>query len=212
MRHRCLNSAWRRKLIAGAIATAFLLSGSARAADLDLDRFRTEINEFIERLGAVSNGLVTWAGSDPLEVERDGQGPVAIIENARVAFNAPQPGQLTLDHIEIRETGRKEEGKLIELGFALPKVMTFSEADGRQTRIALKAATATVIVDAVSGRGRETAIEIAGARIDRPDGGSWVSLGPLSAASKLAVEPNGGWVGSVEFEVRGLEFFCRGRR
>jgi hypothetical protein len=63
------------------------------------------------------------------------------------------------------------------------------------------------VVEAESGRGRETLVEIASARIEQPKTGTWVSLGPLSMSSKLVAEPNGGWSGPVEFEVKGIEYF-----
>jgi hypothetical protein len=159
------------------------------------------------RLGPASNGLVKWVGSDRYEVRRDGEAPLAIIENAQLSFYPLQTGRLTLDRIEIRETGRKEEGRLIELALTLPKQITLSGTDGTQTKITLEGARANAVVEGASGRGRETTIEIASARIDQPDTGIWVSFGPLSMASKLTAEPNGGWSEPVEFEVRGMEYF-----
>jgi hypothetical protein len=132
---------------------------------------------------------------------------LAIIENARLSLDTPQPGQLVLDRIEIREIARKDEGKLIELALVLPKNIILRETDGTETKINLTDATADTVVEAESGRGRETLIEIAGARIDHLNTGTWASLGPLSMSSKLAAEPNGGWSGPVEFEVKGIEYF-----
>jgi hypothetical protein len=63
------------------------------------------------------------------------------------------------------------------------------------------------VVEAQSGRGLETLVEIASVRIDHPKTGTWVGLGPLSMSSKLVAEPNGGWSGPVEFEVKGIEYF-----
>ena len=100
---------------------------------------------------------------------------LATIENARLSLNTPQPGQLTLDSIEIRETARKDEGKLVELALTLPKNMILREADGTETKITLTGARANTVVEAESGRGRETLIEIASARLDQPKTGTWVS-------------------------------------
>ena len=187
---------------------ALFLSASTRAdAEPDVDRFKTEIDAFLGRLGPSSNGTVKWVGSDPYEVRRDGEALLAIIENARLSLDTPQPGQLVLDRIEIREIARKEEGKLIELALALPKNVILRETDGTETRIKLTGAIADTVVEAELGRGRETLVEIASARIDHPKTGTWASLGPLSMSSKLVAEPNGGWSGPVEFEVKGIEYF-----
>ncbi|MBV9198627.1 MAG: peptidoglycan-binding protein, partial [Alphaproteobacteria bacterium] len=177
------------------------------ATEPDPDRFRAEIDAFIARLGPSSNGAVTWAGSDPYEVRRDGEGLAAVIANARLSLNTPQPSQLTLDRIEIREIGRMEGGELVELALALPKSMILNDPDGAETKIELQNAKARTVMEAVSGRGRETVIEIAGARIEQARTGTWVSLGPLSMSSKLVAEPNGGWSGPVEFDARDIEYF-----
>src|SRR5216684_975921 len=112
-----------------------------------------------------------------------------------------------LDRVKIREIGQREDGKLIELALSLPKEMTFSEADGTETKIALKDASANALVEAGSGRGRETTVKIASTRIDQAKTGAWVSVGPLSMASKLIGEPDGGWSGPVEFEVNEITYF-----
>src|SRR5438270_1766824 len=197
MGHQLMVSVPRRRLAVAATMVAVALAASARAAEPDVDRFKLEIEAFIARLGPSSNGAVTWVGSDPYEVRRDGEGLLAAIENARLSLNTQQPGQLTLDRIEIREIGRKEEGKLIELALTLPKSIVLSQADGTETKIDLKGATANTVLEAASGRGRETVIEIASARIDQPKTGTWLSLGPLLMSSKLVAEPNGGCRGPV---------------
>jgi hypothetical protein len=207
MGHQLMSSVSRRRLAVAATAVAFFLSGSARAAESDLDRFKTEIDAFLGRLGPSSNGAVEWVGSDPYELRRDGEVLLAIIENARLSLNMPQPGKLILDRVEIREIARKDEGKLIELALTLPTDMILRETDGTETKISLTAARANAVVEAESGRGRETLVEIASARIEQPKTGTWVSLGPLSMSSKLVTEPNGGWSGPVEFEVKGIEYF-----
>jgi hypothetical protein len=207
MGHQLMSSVSRRRLAVVAAVVAFFLSASARAAEPDLDRFRTEIDAFIGRLGPSSNGAVKWVGSDPFEVRRDGEASLAIIENARLSLDTPQPGQLILDRIEIREIARKDEGKLIELALTLPKNIILRETDGTETKISLTAARAETVVEAESGRGLETLVQIASARIDQSKTGTWVSLGPLSMTSKLVAEANGGWSGPVEFEVKGIEYF-----
>ena len=207
MGHQLMSSVSRRKLAVAATIAVFFLSASARAAEPDVDRFKAEIDAFIGRLGPSTNGMAKWVGSDPYEVRRDGEGLLATIENARLSLNTPQPGQLTLDSIEIRETARKDAGKLIELTLTLPKNMILRETDGTETKITLRGARANAVVEAESGRGRETLVQIASARLDQPKTGTWVSLGPLLMSSKLVAEPNGGWSGPVEFEVKGIEYF-----
>jgi hypothetical protein len=197
----------RRRLAVAAAMVAFFPTASARAAEPDVDRFKTEIDAFIGRLGPSSNGALKWVGSDPYEVRHDGEVLLAIFENARLSLNTPQPGQLILDRVEIREIARKDEGNLIELALTLPTNVILRETDGTETKINLTAARANTVVEAESGRGRETLVEIASARIDQPKTGTWVSLGPLSMSSKLVAEPSGGWSGPVEFEVKGIEYF-----
>ena len=207
MGHQLMISVSRRRLAVAATMVAFFLSASARAAEPDVDRFKTEIDAFLGRLGPSSNGSVEWVGSDTYEVRRDGEVLLATIENARLSLNTPQPGQLILDRLEIREIARKDEGKLIELALTLPNNIMLRESDGTETKINLTDARADSVVEAESGRGREALVEIASVRIEQSKTGTWVSLGPLSMSSKLVAEANGGWSGPVEFEVKGIEYF-----
>jgi hypothetical protein len=169
--------------------------------------FRAEIDAFVGRLGPSSNGVVRWAGSDPYEIRRDGDALVASIGNVRLSLGIRQIDRLILDRIEIRRVGQREDGKLIEFALQLPKQMTLKAADDAETKIALQDATASAVVEAQTGRGRESAIAIAGARLEQADTGAWVRMGPLSMSSKLVAEPSGGWSGPVEFEVKNTEYF-----
>jgi hypothetical protein len=207
MTHQLMSSVPQCRLVIAATMAALFLSASARAAEPDVDRFRTEVDAFLGRLGPSSNGAVQWAGSDPYEITHDGEALLAIIENGRLLLDTPQAGQFTLDRIEIRELAREDGGKLIELALDLPKHMLLTDADGTETKITLTGASANTVVEVESGRSRETVIEITSARIDQPKTGTWVSLGPLSMSSKLAAEPNGGWSGPVALEVKGTEYF-----
>jgi hypothetical protein len=207
MGHQLMSSVSRRRLAVAAMMVALFFSASARAAEPDVDRFKAEIDAFLGRLAPSSNGAVKWVDSDPYEVRRDGEGLLGIIENARLSLDTPQPGQLLLDRVEIREAARKDEGKLIELALTLPNNMILRETDGTETKITLTGARANTVVEAESGRGRETLVDIASVRIDQSKTGTWVSLGPLSMSSKLIAEPTGGWSGPVEFEVKGIEYF-----
>jgi hypothetical protein len=202
-----MNSASRLGSAVAAIIVGLALATPARGEEPDLDRLKAEIDAFLGRLGASSNGVVKWAGSDPYEIRREGGALVAVIANARLSFATQQVGHLTLDRVEIRQIGQREDGKLIELALSLPKEMTLSEADGTETKIALKDASVNALVEAGSGRGRETTVKIAGTRIDQAKTGAWVSVGPISMASKLVGEPDGGWSGPVEFEVNEIAYF-----
>ncbi|MBV9202020.1 MAG: hypothetical protein JOY83_20255, partial [Alphaproteobacteria bacterium] len=68
----------RRNRAFGAALFALVFATPACATEPDPDRFRAEIDAFIARLGPSSNGAVTWAGSDPYEVRRDGEGLAAV--------------------------------------------------------------------------------------------------------------------------------------
>ena len=114
-------------------AAEIVLAGRRQARNAH--RFKTEIDAFVGRLGPGSNGTAKWVGSDPYEIRRDGEALLAIIENARLSLDTPQPGQLVLDRIEIREIARKDEGKLIELALVLPKNVILRETDGTDRRV-----------------------------------------------------------------------------
>jgi hypothetical protein len=190
-----------------AMVMAPALYSPAHGEEADLDRFRENIDAFVGRLGASSNGVVKWAGSDPYEIWREGQTLVAVITNSRLLFRDKQLGHLTADRIEIRQIGQSEDGKLIELGLWLPKLVTLSEADGTETKIELEDAKASALIEAGSGRGRDTALNIASTRIEQPKTGAWVSVGAVSMASKLVADANGGWTGPVEFEANDIQYF-----
>ena len=146
-----MSSVTRRRLAVAAMIVAFFLSASARADEPDVDRFKAEIDAFIGRLGPSSNGMVQWVGSDTYEIRRDGEGLLATIENARLSLSAAQPGQLTLDSIEVRETARKDDSKLMKLALTLPTNMILREADGTETKITLTGARANTVVETESG-------------------------------------------------------------
>jgi hypothetical protein len=202
-----MNLAPRLGSALASVMVALAVAAPIRGAEPDLDRFKTEIDALIGRLGPSSNGVVRWAGSDPYEIRRDGGALVAVIANARLSFPSHQIDNLTLDRIEIRQIGQKEPGKLIELALQLPREMTLSEADGTETKITLKDASARAVIDAQSGRGRESAVKIASARIDQAKTGAWVSFGPMSMESKFVAEEGEGWSGPVEFEVKQIRYF-----
>ena len=197
-----------QKRLATAIAAAvgLALASPVRAQDQPLERFKHAIEAFVARLGPSTNGLVKWAGSDPYDVRREGDSLVAIVNHARVKFAAPEIDELALDRIEIRQIGEKESGKLIELAIRLPTELALREADGTETQMSLQEATAHAVVDATTGRGRESAIGFAGARIEQPKTGARIGFGPLSMTSKFVDEAGGGWSAPVAFELKNVEF------
>ena len=199
------NSAARLPYAAIAFAAACAMAVPAVAADADLERFKAEIESFVGRLAPSTNGVVRSAASDAYDLRSDGDTLVAVINNISLSLGT-SGDRLALDRIEIRQVGQKEGGKLIELGLQLPRQMTLKEADGAETMITLQNATANALVEAQSGRGRETVVAIAGARLEQTNTGARVSIGPLSLASKLSAEPDGGWSGPVDFEIRNLDF------
>jgi len=192
--------------LTSALAVLLALGSPLRAAEPDLDHFRSEIDAFVARLEPSTNGMVKWAGSDPYEIRREGDALVAVITKPRLSFQAPEFDRLTFDRIEIRRTGQKEGGKLIELAIHLPSEGMLVEADGGETKLTLTDARAGAEIEAQTGRGRNTAITIASARIEQPKSGAWISFGPLVMTSKLATKSDGGWSGPVDFEVKGVEF------
>jgi hypothetical protein len=206
MRHRRVGSIAQLRA-AVTITMALALCSPAHGGEADLDRFRANIDALVGQLGASSNGVIRWAGSDPYEIRREGNALVAVITNSRLLFRDKQLGHLTVDRIEIRQIGQKEDGKLIELALSLPKLATLSEADGTETKIELGDAKASALIEADSGRGRDTTLNIASTRIEQPKTGAWVSTGPVSMASKLIADANGGWTGPVEFVANEIQYF-----
>lgn len=177
----------------------------AAATDADLDRFKAEIDAFIGRLAPTTNGVVRWVASDAYDLRRDGDALIAVINNISLSLGSGGD-RLVIDGIEIRQVGQKENGKLIELAMQLPKAMILKEADGAETRITLQNATASAAIEAQSGRGRESTVKIASARLEQADTGARVTFGPLSLSSTLNSEADQSWSGPVELAVRDLEF------
>jgi hypothetical protein len=104
----------RRNGVVAATIILLFATASARAAEPDIDRFKSEIEAFVGRLCPSSNGIIKWTGSDTYEVRRDGDQLLAIFENARLGIETQQPAQLIVDRVEIRQTGRRDEDNLAE--------------------------------------------------------------------------------------------------
>jgi hypothetical protein len=188
-----------------ALTLVVFLPAGARA--VEEGEFKAEVEAFIARVEPTTNGALKWAGSDPIEIRRDGDAFVAVISNARLRIEAAESAELALDRVEFRRVGERDNGKLVELALVLPKEATLREADGSETRIMLKDGTATGLLDAQSGRGRASTITLAGGRIEHAKSGVWINFGPISVSSKLVAEANGGWSGPVDFSLDEIEFF-----
>jgi hypothetical protein len=207
MGHQCRKSAISLRRLAGAFVVALAMASPVHAADPDPDGFKAKIDAFLGKLGSTTNGVVRWAGSDAYEIRSDGDTLVAVITDGRLSFGGQQIGGLIFDRIEIRQLGQREDGelKLIELVLRLPKDMTLNEVDGSETKITLENATARVLMEAQSGRGRESSIAITSTRLEQPTSGASLSIGPLLMVSKLIAEPNGGWSAPVDLTGQDIE-------
>jgi hypothetical protein len=144
-----------------------------------------------------------WVGADPIEIQRDGDTLVATITGARLKFRADETVGLVLDRFEIRQTAA-QDGK--DLTVLLPKQVMFSEADGAEAKLSLEGGRVSALIDAKSGRIPAMEVAVAGARVDHPATGAWLSAGPLAITSKLVTEPDGRWNVPTEFELKKVEF------
>ena len=163
-------------------------------------------------------GFIKWDGADRMNVRQDGDAAVADIDNARISIGSAgkSPGgsaggkpaakraQVSFDHIEIRRAPGPAGS--IALSVVLPAELILHTADGGETRLTLKNATAKAIVDAQSGRASETGLAFAGARIDDKASGDWITFGPLSLSSKLVGAANGGWTAPIDFTLKEVKF------
>jgi hypothetical protein len=174
-----------------------------RAADPALEDFKAEIDAVISGLAPGTNGLLEWVGADPYEIRRDGDTLVATITGARLKFRADQTVGVVLDRFEIRQTTARD-GK--DLTVLLPKQVILSEADSIEAKLTLDDGRVNALIDAKSGRVQAIGVAVAGARVDHPTTGAWLSSGPLAITSKLVTEPDGRWNAPTEFELKKVEF------
>jgi hypothetical protein len=168
---------------------------------------KAEIDGIIAKLETNTTGFLKWDGADRIAVRPEGDGAVAEISNARIIIDAhdAQPARVTLDRVEISRA--KGPDGSIRLGVVFPRETVVRGAKGEETTLRLKDATAKVVLDARSGRVRETEMGLAGGRLEDKKSGDWLSFGPLSAASKLVGTAAGGWSGPLSFELKNVEFF-----
>ena len=88
----------------------------------------------------------------------------------------------------------------------LPKQVIFAEADSTEAKLTLEDGRVNALIDAKSGRVQAMGVAVAGARVDHPTTGAWLSSGPLAITSKLVTEPDGRWNAPTEFELKKVEF------
>lgn len=218
----------------GALALCLAVAGQAAAADgekpqSDLDRLRSavqgtasraaqggkgglqaEVQEFLDKLDATTHGAVKWEGADTFDARQDGDAAVVTASSARIAVKlgddaAAQPVRIVFDHIEVRRAPAPEGGTALSVAF--PKTTTLTGADGIETTLSLNDATGKVVIDAQSGRARDSELRFASARIEHKPTGDWIGFGPLSLTSKVNAAADGSWTAPADFELKGIEFF-----
>jgi hypothetical protein len=184
-----------------------LWAASPAAAQTTAAELKADIEGLLQKLETSTHGFVKWDGADRMDIRQEGDAAVADIANPRLLFDAtdPKPTRVTLDHIEIRRAPAPDDA--IAWTVSLPAETVVRDAKGQPTKLTLKNAGVKAVVDKPSGRTREFALDFAGARVDDPKTGGWLSFGPLTLSSKLTGEPGGGWTAPIAFELKGIEFF-----
>jgi hypothetical protein len=183
------------------------LAASGAGADLVSGDLKAEIQGFLEKLSATTNGVLQWDGSDSFDFRQDGASVVGVVTNARFSIHEPQVSRVVFDRIEIRRDPVSDGSGAVKLAMVFPKRSTLTLDDGTETNFSLSDATASAIVEEPSSRVRETALSFAGARLEHKATGDWMSFGPLSFSSKLEGKADGGWATPIDFELKQIEFF-----
>lgn len=167
---------------------------------------KADIDALLDKLEKTTHGFVKFDGADRMDIHREGDAEIADIENAHIAIDphSAHPSRITLDHIQIRRAPGPDDS--LTLDVVLPHEAVARATNGEETTLTLQDAKAKAIIDAKSGRARETLLTVAGARIDDKKTGDWLKFGPLSFSSKLAAGPGGGWSGPIDFALKRIEF------
>ena len=189
------------------LALSLIALTPALAAEPGPDQLKTEIEGFLDKLAATTNGLLTWDGADSFNFRREGDASVAVMTNAKLAIHGPDTARVVFDRIEIRRAPSSDGGNAAKLAMVFPRQSIITLGDGTETKLELKDANANAVVEEPSGRVREMTVSFAGARLDHAATGDWMSFGPLAFSSKLVGEPNGGWSTPIAFELKQIEFF-----
>src|SRR5579862_179498 len=197
---------------AAALVLCLSFAAPAGAAEPSAPEFKTEIDHFLDQLGADTQGIVKWEGADHVDLRMEGDAAIADFTNARISIGA-EPNKatakraaVTFDHVEVRRTPAPDGAS--KLAFVLPQNAVLKAPDHAAINLTLKDATASATIDAGSGRVRASELAFAGARIDDKASGDWVSFGPLASSYKIVAGPNGSWAGPIAFELQKVEFFA----
>jgi hypothetical protein len=196
----------RLKMAATGLALCLVVSLPGFAASGD-DQFKSDIEGFLNKLGTTTQGIVSWEGADQFDLRREGDAAIAVISNARLAIHAAKTAELVFDRVEIRRSPAADKPGAAKFDIVFPTQSTLTMADGTKTSLSLKEAKASLTIEETANRFRETLVSFAGARLDHPSTGDWISFGPLSSSSKLVGAADGGWSNPIEFELKQVEFF-----
>jgi Putative peptidoglycan binding domain len=192
--------------LAGLVLVMFVAS-PLRAADPALEDFKAEIDAVISGLAPATNGSLEWVGADGLEVRREGDSLVAVITGAKLTLHADEVVPIALDRVEIKQTTVQDGRNSTDLVVLLPKQTIFAEAVGTETKLTLEDGRVNALFDAKSGCIRAMEVAVAGARVDQPTTGAWISSGPLAITSKLVAKPDGRWNAPTKLELKKVEFY-----
>jgi Putative peptidoglycan binding domain len=188
------------------LTLSLIIAGApARAAAVEAG-LHGEIEDLIRRVETGTQGVVKWDGADKMLIGRDGDAETAEIVGAHISIAANgKPAHLTLDHISVRRTSGPNDS--IAFRIALPSEATVVAANGDKTKLALHNPTATIVIDAQSGRTRDAAATFDTARIEDKRSGDWLSTGPLAVSWHIAAGPGRAWHAPVDFSLRRIAFF-----
>ena len=189
------------------IVLVMAVASPLRAGDPALDEFKAEIDAVTSGLAPATNGFLEWVGADRLEVRREGDRLVAVITGAKLTLHVNEIVHLALDRVEIQQTATQDSRNSTDLVVLLPKQTIFAEAVGTEAKLTLEDGRVNALVDAKFGRIRAMEVAVAGARVDQPTTGAWISSGPLAMTSKLVAEPDGRWNAPTKFELKEVEFY-----
>jgi peptidoglycan hydrolase-like protein with peptidoglycan-binding domain len=170
------------------------------------DALKAEIETYFNQLG-----VVHWDGADTFTARDDGDGAVAVIENARFSVRKdkaePKPAAtIIVDRITIRRKPASGGNDTVSYVISLPAATSLTTSDGTELTLSLADATATALVAEPGDHYRSLTAGFASARIERTGTGDWVKLGPMTTTSRVTATDGGGWSGPIEFELKGLEF------
>src|SRR5437867_1422735 len=146
------------------IAVALLLGLAVAApagAATPAEELKSQIDDVLRRLEKMSNGIVKWQGADRMDIRPASEGAVADIANARISIGSPDDKpcaervRVNFDHIELHRIPAPPGAAKLEV--VLPTDSTVLAIDGNDVHLTLKAATGSALLDAKSGRARESA-------------------------------------------------------